>query len=239
VQQAGQAPLSDLQCTTSSEALLAGKAPTFRLLVWAIDANGVPLPNVTYVVSESFVVATKRVKHAIKSDIPSIGDHVSKLVHIGKATVDKLLDLRQAAAEEGVSIDLLPAQLNRVDKVRSSSSSSSRACAHCAAPQCTQGYVIRCHQHGIGACLCAAVRACVCVCLCVSMHALMMSVCSFPLQAHSHLHCNPRPLLLLQYNISPPPNKLHTTPFLPPNKETTHHTSHNPNRWAPSDSLWN
>jgi hypothetical protein len=45
---------------------------------------------VTYVVSESFVVATKRVKHAIKSDIPSIGDHISKLVHIGKATVDKL-----------------------------------------------------------------------------------------------------------------------------------------------------
>lgn len=44
----------------------------------------------TYVVSESFVVATKRVKHAIKSDIPSIGDHISKLVHIGKATVDKL-----------------------------------------------------------------------------------------------------------------------------------------------------
>jgi hypothetical protein len=48
------------------------------------------LPQVTYVVSESFVVATKRVKHAIKSDIPSIGDHISKLVHIGKATVDKL-----------------------------------------------------------------------------------------------------------------------------------------------------
>lgn len=37
--QGGQAPLSDLQCTTSSEALLAGKAPTFRLLVWAIDRN--------------------------------------------------------------------------------------------------------------------------------------------------------------------------------------------------------
>lgn len=53
-------------------------------------AAGNHLPNVTYVVSESFVVATKRVKHAIKSDIPSIGDHISKLVHIGKATVDKL-----------------------------------------------------------------------------------------------------------------------------------------------------
>jgi hypothetical protein len=116
--QHGQAPLSDLQCTTSSEALLCGKAPTFRLLVWAIDrGSGAPVPNVTYVVSESFVVATKRVKHAIKSDIPSIGDHISKLVHIGKATVDKLQDIRQAAIEENLDLEL-PEELNRVDKVR-------------------------------------------------------------------------------------------------------------------------
>ena len=95
VVQRGQAPLSDLQCTTSSEALLCGKAPTFRLLVWALDNQGNPLTSITYVVSENFVVATKRVKHAIKSDIPCVADHVSKLVHIGKATVDKLMDLRQ------------------------------------------------------------------------------------------------------------------------------------------------
>ncbi|GBF93537.1 hypothetical protein Rsub_06257 [Raphidocelis subcapitata] len=112
----GHAPLSDLQCTTSSEALLAGKAPTFRLLVWAIDGNGNHLPGVTYVVSESFVVATKRVKHAIKSDIPGISDHVSKLVHIGKATVDKLTDLRQAAREEDMEVDL-PDDLVRVERV--------------------------------------------------------------------------------------------------------------------------
>lgn len=62
--------------TTSSEALLAGKAPTFRLLVWAVDGAGQAVSNVTYVVSENFVVATKRVKHAIKSDIPSITDSV-------------------------------------------------------------------------------------------------------------------------------------------------------------------
>ncbi len=43
--------------TTSSEALLAGKAPTFRLLVWAVDALGEPVSNVTYVVSENFVVS--------------------------------------------------------------------------------------------------------------------------------------------------------------------------------------
>lgn len=199
--------MSDLALTTSSEALLSGKAPTFRLLVWAVEANGEPVPYVTYVVSESFVVrgaegaacdsltnglpvrlagnvyrrsergvlclyctrpyctrphwggtrsrvlrkihayvrpntlrvpagcgimlpeakptqrshasalqcwqpgapvlptppqvATKRVKHAIKADVPSVGDHVSKLLHIGKATVDKLLDLRGAFTEEG------------------------------------------------------------------------------------------------------------------------------------------
>lgn len=115
--QAGQAPLSDLQCTTSSEALLCGKAPTFRLLVWAIDRAGAALPHVTYVVSESFVVATKRVKGAIKSDIPSIGDHISKLVHVGKATVDKLQDLRGAAHEESLDVDV-PDHLNRVEKVR-------------------------------------------------------------------------------------------------------------------------
>jgi hypothetical protein len=120
--QNGQAPLSDLQCTTSSEALLLGKAPTFRLLVWAIDRHGTPLTHVTYVVSESFVVATKRVKHAIKSDIPSIGDHISKLVHVGKATVDKLQDIRQAGAEENLEVDL-PDHLNKVDKVGSSASS--------------------------------------------------------------------------------------------------------------------
>lgn len=62
-------------------------------------------------------MATKRVKHAIKSDIPSIGDHVSKLVHIGKATVDKLQDIQNAAAEESLDIKL-PPHLNTIDKVR-------------------------------------------------------------------------------------------------------------------------
>lgn len=55
--QRGQGGISDLAVTTSSEALLSGKAPTFRLLVWAVDAAGEPVPYVTYVVSESFVVS--------------------------------------------------------------------------------------------------------------------------------------------------------------------------------------
>ncbi len=61
-------------------------------------------------------MATKRVKHAIKSDIPSVADSVSKLVHIGKATVDKLMDLRASAREEGFEISV-PDELNRIDKV--------------------------------------------------------------------------------------------------------------------------
>ena len=61
-------------------------------------------------------VATKRVKHAIKSDIPCVSDPVSKLLHIGKATVDKLMDLRGAAREEGFEIGI-PDELNKVDKV--------------------------------------------------------------------------------------------------------------------------
>jgi len=46
------------------------------------------------------------VKHAIKSDIPSIADQVSKLVHIGKATMEKLVNIRQAAVEEGFVIQV-------------------------------------------------------------------------------------------------------------------------------------
>jgi hypothetical protein len=61
-------------------------------------------------------VATKRVKHAIKSDIPSIADHISKLLHVGKATVDKLVDLRAAFAEEGFDVPL-PDELAHVEKV--------------------------------------------------------------------------------------------------------------------------
>ncbi|EFJ53210.1 hypothetical protein VOLCADRAFT_115791 [Volvox carteri f. nagariensis] len=112
----GTAKLSDLALTTSSEALLSGKAPTFRLLVWAVKEDGEPVPYVTYVVSESFVVATKRVKGAIKSDIPSVMDGISKLVHIGKATVEKLNDLRMAFQEEGFDFKL-PEDLVKVEKV--------------------------------------------------------------------------------------------------------------------------
>lgn len=37
----------------------------------------------------------------LQSDIPCVADHVSKLVHVGKATVDKLTDLRQVGFRVG------------------------------------------------------------------------------------------------------------------------------------------
>lgn len=113
----GSINLSELQVLQSSEALLRGKAPTFCLLmrVAGTSPHG-PGEQIPYIVSEEFVVATKRVKHAQKSDIPLTDDHVSKLVHVGKATMDKLADLRRAASEDNVRIDI-PDHLVHVEKV--------------------------------------------------------------------------------------------------------------------------
>jgi len=58
------------------------------------------------------------VKHAIKSDIPSITDSVSKLVHIGKATVEKLNNLRQAAMDEGFMIQVGKATVGKQNNSR-------------------------------------------------------------------------------------------------------------------------
>lgn len=69
--------------TDSSEALLQGRRPPFRLLVWAPDGLGGFNHAVQYVVSDDFVVATRRVKQANKADIPLVNDHVSKIEHIG------------------------------------------------------------------------------------------------------------------------------------------------------------
>lgn len=58
---AGCAMLQDLHITDSSEAMLSGRKPPFRLLVKAISrATGQPLPSVHKAVSEGFVVATRR-----------------------------------------------------------------------------------------------------------------------------------------------------------------------------------
>jgi hypothetical protein len=79
----GTALLPDLTVTDSSEALLQGRRPPFRLLVWAPDGLGGFDHSVQYAVSDDFVVATRRVKQANKADIPMINDHVSKIEHIG------------------------------------------------------------------------------------------------------------------------------------------------------------
>ena len=55
-------------------------------------------------------------KQSVKSDIPSIADHISKLIHIGKASVTKLQDLRGTAMADGYEI-LVPDELNCIDTI--------------------------------------------------------------------------------------------------------------------------
>lgn len=113
----GSVFLPELHVTDSSEALLSGRKPPFRLLAWVIDKENRNL-SIRHVVSEGkkitrkqpkmlflgFVVATRRTRTAGKADIPKIDDHVSRLEHMGKETVRKLQDLRSAA--EGASVTL-------------------------------------------------------------------------------------------------------------------------------------
>jgi hypothetical protein len=127
----GQAILPDLEITDSSEALLKGRRPPFRLLVWpasvasgfsgssgscadvsngnlmpAGEGGAKPLAGVLYAVSDEFVVATRRVKQANKVEIPLVDDSVAKIEHVGRETVKKLADLYVAAAESGGSLQL-------------------------------------------------------------------------------------------------------------------------------------
>lgn len=69
--------------TDSSEALLTGRAPPFRLAVRAVHRSGEPFEGVQYALSEPFVVATARVKGAAKLEIPHVDDHVSKIDCVG------------------------------------------------------------------------------------------------------------------------------------------------------------
>lgn len=107
----GAVPLPDLHVTDSSEAMLSGRKPPFRLLVRAVfkdgsvaaaaaaaaagggngsRKNGEIPPPARHAVSEGFVVATRRTRTAGKVEIPNVDDHVSKLEHMGKETVKKL-----------------------------------------------------------------------------------------------------------------------------------------------------
>lgn len=112
---AGQAMLPDLKVTDSSEALLTGRAPPFRLLARVVQRGGLPLPGVAPVLSEPFVVATARVKGAAKAEIPHVDDNVGKLEGLGVQTQKKLEDIAAAATAAGVPNLQVP--LNCVTKV--------------------------------------------------------------------------------------------------------------------------
>jgi hypothetical protein len=115
--------LPDLKITESSEALLTGRAPPFRLMARAIWRTGERIPGISPVLSEPFVVsqgpapanvvctnqiaaefqvATARVKGAAKVEIPHVEDHISKLEGLGLQTQKKLEDIAAAATAAGV-----------------------------------------------------------------------------------------------------------------------------------------
>lgn len=103
----GIATLPDLQITDSSEALLPGRKPPFRLFVEAVmDPSVQDAYRIHPAISEPIVVATRRTRSSGKADIPYIDDHISKLDHMGKETVRKLADMKVSAKAMGISLDL-------------------------------------------------------------------------------------------------------------------------------------
>lgn len=123
----GVAVLPDLHVTDSSEAMLSGRKPPFRLLARIVPserggtANGVNAnvkDNIRQAISEGFVVATRRTRAANKVEIPNVDDHVSKLEHMGKETVKKLQDLCGTAAALGLDLRLAENQINKVGEFR-------------------------------------------------------------------------------------------------------------------------
>ena len=56
----GQALLPDLKITDSSEALLTGRAPPFRLAVRAVHRSGEQFEGVEFALSDPFVVSEQR-----------------------------------------------------------------------------------------------------------------------------------------------------------------------------------
>lgn len=102
----GRGRLPDIVVTASSEAMLQGRKPPFRLWVQALAQP--TWPPILDAISEPFVVATRRVKSAAKLDTPLVDDPAGKLHHLGKETVRRLADLPAAAVEFGVPLPPLP-----------------------------------------------------------------------------------------------------------------------------------
>ena len=76
--------------------------------------DGTRVSHIRFAVSEAFVVATPRVRTAVKAEIPHIEDHVSKLQAVGVQTQQKLQDIQSAA--KGVGIFNLTLPMNKVSK---------------------------------------------------------------------------------------------------------------------------
>lgn len=112
----GRMDLPELSVSESSEALLSGRKPPFRLLVKGVDKQGRGL-KIRHAVSEGFVVATRRTRTAVKVEIPSIDDHVSKLEHMGRETVKKLQGLQGAAEQAHTNLDLPDGVPDCIEKV--------------------------------------------------------------------------------------------------------------------------
>ena len=113
----GQAMLPDLKVTDSSEALLSGRAPPFRLLARVVQRGGIPLPGIAPVLSEPFVVATARVRAASKLEIPHVDDSISKIEGLGVQTQKKLEDIGAAAEAVDIPRSNLQVPRNSVTKV--------------------------------------------------------------------------------------------------------------------------
>mmetsp|Transcript_10080 Transcript_10080/g.30159 ORF Transcript_10080/g.30159 Transcript_10080/m.30159 type:complete len:698 (+) Transcript_10080:368-2461(+) len=113
----GMAQLPDLTVSDSSEAMLSGRKPPFRLLVRAVHDEGRRL-SIRHAVSEGFVVATRRTRTAGKVEIPNVDDHVSKLEHMGKETVKKLQDIHASAVGCGIDIAVPSNCVNKVGEFR-------------------------------------------------------------------------------------------------------------------------
>lgn len=103
----GRGHLPDMIATASSEALLQGRKPPFRLWVHVVTQPDA-YPPIHDIVSEPFVVATRRVKSATKLDTPVIDDPAGKLHHLGRETVRRLANLPAAAVEFDVQLPPLP-----------------------------------------------------------------------------------------------------------------------------------
>ncbi|KAL0052689.1 hypothetical protein WJX82_006275 [Trebouxia sp. C0006] len=71
------------------------------------EQQGIRLPvELQQVPSRILEVATRRTRTAGKVEIPNVDDHVSKLEHMGKETVKKLQDIKGAAVQAGVDINI-------------------------------------------------------------------------------------------------------------------------------------